>query len=180
MRGLRGPDGGRKQCHGKTPFYNCPGHYIKRTDCQNRTNISEAIIEDYMLSQIEQKMEEYKIEAARLVEEHGRKDYRSAIAALRARSKRLTDLYLNDLISLDDCKSGCAEIEEKIRALEEESAQRSMPSLSVIEEALKDGWKEDYQSLSREDKREFWLLLIDRIEVFPDRHIECFIKRYFL
>lgn len=172
--------GGRKQTRGKTPFYNCPGHYIKRTDCRNKTNISESIIEGYLTSQIERKMEEYKIEVARLAEERGKKDYKSAIAALKARSKRLTDLYLNDLISIEDCKSGCAEIEGKIKALEEEAAQMHAPDLSVIEEALKEGWKEDYQSLSREDKREFWLILVDRIEVFPDRHMECYIRRHFL
>lgn len=172
--------GGRKQTRGKTPFYNCPGHYIKRTDCRNKTNISESIIEDYLISQIEWKMEEYKIEVARLAEERGKKDYKSAIAALKARSKRLTDLYLNDLISMEDCKSGCAEIDEKVKALEEEAEQIETLDLSVVEEALKEGWKEDYQSLSREDKREFWLMLIEKIEVFPDRHIECSIRRCFL
>lgn len=172
--------GGRKQTHGKTPFYNCPGHYIKRTDCRNKTNISESIIEDYLMSWIEQKMEEYKIEVVRLEEEQEKKDYKSSIAALKARSKRLTDLYLNDLISIEDCKSGCAEIEGKIKALEEEAAQVYAPDLSVIEEVLKEGWKEDYYSLPREDKREFWMMLIDKILVFPDRHIECSIRRRFL
>lgn len=172
--------GGRKQTHGKTPFYNCPGHYIKRTDCRNKTNISESIIEEYLMSKIEGRMEEYKVEVSRLEEEREKKDYKSSIAALKSRSKRLTDLYLNDLISMEDCKSGCAEIEKKIRALEEEAEQVETIDLSVVEEALKDGWKEDYQSLSREDKREFWLMLIERIEVFPDRHIECSIRHHFL
>lgn len=172
--------GGRKQTRGKTPFYNCPGHYIKRTDCRNKTNISESIIEDYLMSRIEQKMEEYKIEVVRLEEEQGKKDYKSAIAALKARSKRLTDLYLNDLISIEDCKSGCSEIEGKIKELEEEAEQREAPDLSVIEEVFKEGWKEDYYSLPREDKREFWMMLIDKILVFPDRHIECSIRRHFL
>lgn len=172
--------GGRKQTRGKTPFYNCPGHYIKRTECQNKTNISESIIEEYLVSNIEQKMEDYKIEVKRIVEEQGRKDYKSAISALKSKSKRLTDLYLNDLISMEDCKSGCAEIAEKIEVLEKEAAQTGIPDPSVMEETLKEGWKEDYQSLSQEDKREFWLMLIEKIEVFPDRHIECFMRRYFL
>ena len=51
--------GGRKQTRGKTPYYNCPGHYIKRSGCLNRVNLSEGIIEQHLLDTIQGKMQEY-------------------------------------------------------------------------------------------------------------------------
>ncbi len=164
--------GGRKQTRGKTPYYNCPGHYIKRSGCANKTNISEGILEQYLIDTIDERMKAYKIQVEKQKAERGRKDYRTAIASLKAKNKRLMDLYLNELVSLEECKKGCEENNRRIAELENEAKEVEIPDFSAQDKVLGWKWKDAYQELTQEEKREFWMILIDKICVFPDRHIE--------
>lgn len=172
--------GGRTQRRSETSYYNCPGHYIKRSGCENNANISERKIERYLLNTIAGKMEEYKLEAQKLAEEREKKDYKTIIEGLKAKKKRMTSLYLNDLISLDECKAGCTEYDQKIEELEREAKATRVPNFESVDEILKEGWMEDYKELSKEDRREFWHMLIKEIRIFRDRHIEYDIVDYFL
>ena len=60
---------------------------------------------------------------------------------------------------------------ERIALLIEIDKPRKVPDFSKIEELLKEGWKEMYQDISREDKRDFWRAILKEIRVHPDRHI---------
>lgn len=172
--------GGRTQTKSKTSSYNCPGHYIKRSGCENNANISERKIERYLLDTITAKMTAYKLEAEKLAAEREKKDYKAIIDGLKAKKKRMTSLYLNDLISMDECKAGCAEYDQKIEELEREAKNMEVPNFDSADEILKGGWMEDYKELSKEDRREFWRMLIKEIRIFRDRHIEYDIVGYFL
>ena len=53
--------GGRTNTRSKTPFYNCPSHYIRRA-CGNNVNLSERKIEAYIMDSIDSKLSQYKID----------------------------------------------------------------------------------------------------------------------
>lgn len=122
-------------------------------------------------------MKAYKIQVEKQKAERDRKDYRTAIASLKAKNKRLMDLYLNELVSLEECKKGCEENNRRIAELENEAKEVEIPDFSVQDKALGWKWKDAYQELTKEEKREFWMILIDKICVFPDRHIEYTLRR---
>lgn len=163
--------GGRVNTNQESYYYNCHAHYIRSADCSNRTNLVQRKIETFLLETIREKMEQQKTELeARPLRKQ--RDYRGEIAALRGKIDRLKDLYVNDLITLEQCKNDQRIYLDKIEALEKEASQTKTPNFEDAERILSTGWKTVYKSLKDEKKQEFWRLLIKEIRIYPDRHIE--------
>ncbi len=164
--------GGRTNVRNRVPLYNCPGHYIKRSGCQNKTNLSERKIETYIVESINEKMRQLKSAYAQFGEKAKQKDHKSEIAALRGKIVKLKDLYLNDLITLEEYKEDKASMINRINKLIELDGPRKRPNFEKIDSILTFGWQDLYFDLSKEEKREFWCVLIKEIRIYPDRHIE--------
>lgn len=164
--------GGRINRRGDTPFYNCPGHYIKRSGCQNKTNLSERKIIRYIMDTIDDTFARYKVEFEQMAAAQNNKNYRAEIAATKAKSARLKDLYLNELITLDEYKLDYEAFAKKIEELEKKEKPISAPNMDQIAFVLSSDWKSVYDDMSRQEQRDFWRILIREIRVFPDRHIE--------
>ena len=164
--------GGRTNVRNRVPLYNCPGHYIKRSGCQNKTNLSERKIETYIVESINEKMRQLKSAYAQFGEKSKQKDHKSEIAALRGKIVKLKELYLNDLITLEEYKEDKASMIDRINKLIELDGPRKRPNFEKIDSILTFGWQDLYFDLSKEEKREFWCVLIKEIRIYPDRHIE--------
>ncbi len=164
--------GGRTETNGGVKFYNCPIRYNRHGACGNNKSISEKKVERYLLDTVESKMVALKGEAERLKENRIEKDYSTEIQLLKSKIAKLKDLYLNDLISLDEYKTDRETMLERIIELEKKQEPLTLPDLSVIERTLSGGWKQLYCDLSAEEKREFWRIIIREIRFYPDRHIE--------
>lgn len=153
-------------------FYNCQGHYQNPGQCKNGVNISERKIEEFLKETIRDKMERRKIVVLKAWEARQARDYRGELAVLRARLGRLKELYLNDLITLDEYKGDQAEYAKKIQILEAEAASQEKPDFSGAEKMLAENWETLYEGLEKKDKREFWRILIKEIIIHSDRRIE--------
>ena len=151
---------GKTNTRNKVPLYNCPGHYIKRSGCENKTNLSERKIEAYLLDRIEGKVRSYKIAYEQMQIEKQEADYKSEISALRGKLARLKELYLNDLISLEEYKTDHAGLAAHLEELIALDKPREKPDFERIERVLRHGWREAYDDLSKPDKREFWQALV--------------------
>lgn len=164
--------GGKTNRKDQIPIYNCPGHYVKRSGCMNKTNISERKIEHFILKSLEEKVQQIKIDYMVNAKKQKNKSYHAEIASLRSKQRKLKELYLNDLISLDEYREDKQNIERRISELE--SLQRPVKEIdfATIESLMQPGWEETYSALLKEDKREFWLMLVREIRIFPDRHME--------
>ena len=163
--------GGRVNTNQESYYYNCQAHYIRSADCSNRTNLVQRKIETFLLETIREKMEQQKTELeARPLRKQ--RDYRGEIAALRGKIDRLKDLYVNDLITLEQCRNDQRIYLNKIEALEKEASQTKTPNFEDAERILSTGWETVYKSLKDDKKQEFWRLLIKEIRIYPDRHIE--------
>lgn len=153
-------------------FYNCQGHYQNPGQCKNGVNISERKIEEFLKETIQDKMERRKIVVLKAWEARQARDCRGELAVLRAKLGRLKELYLNDLITLDEYKGDQAEYAKKIQILETEAASQEKPDFSGAEKMLVENWETLYEGLEKKDKREFWRILIKEIIIYPDRRIE--------
>lgn len=156
-----------------TSHYYCQNHFSRRRPCENNKTISERKIERYLLDSISYKLENYKAEAEKMANKA--KDsarVEEQIAKKKSRLARLKDLYLNQLMELEEYKQEHAAITEEIKALEEKKKPVRKPDFSKIDQMLSGEWKALYQDLSAEEKREFWHVLIKEIRWFPDRHLE--------
>lgn len=157
---------------GRTSHYYCQNHFSRRRPCENNKTISERKIERYLLDSISYKLENYKAAAEKMAGSQPQENYDAQINAKRARLSRLKDLYLNDLMTLDEYKKDHESITAEIQALQEKKKPVPKPDFSRIDQMLSGEWKALYQDLSTEEKREFWHVLIKEIRWFPDRHLE--------
>lgn len=156
----------------KVPMYNCPAHYIKRSGCGNKTNISEKKIEAYLLDHLEEKVRVYKIAYQRMLEKTKEMNLKPEITAVRGKLARLKDLYLNELITLDEFKADRESLSARLEELLGLDQPKRKPNMERIEKLVCAGWREAYDGLSKEDRREFWQAMIQEIRIYPDRHIE--------
>lgn len=150
--------------------YNCPGHYQKK-GCGNRTNIREAAIETYLLATVDRRLKQYlaDTEVARNAEAV---DHSAEIAKYWRQLAKAKELFLNELITLDEYRQDHDRIMPKIQALEAAQSTPKEKNADELKGVLYPGWKELYESLDRPGKRAFWRLVIKEIWVFPDRHIK--------
>lgn len=139
-------------------YYSCR-NYVEKKDCINNKRISEESIEKYLLAYLEPEIERYNI-ATKEKAARAKKIDRSAI---EDKIKRTNDLYINGLISLDDCKA-------KVSALREQLEQPEEPEQRPI--TLPNNWKEMYAELDREKKRSFWRSIIKEIWLNENREVE--------
>lgn len=164
--------GGRVNTKQETYFYNCHSHYLHATDCKNNVNMTEKKIEQFMLDTIEGKMEQLEINIRKLSTPQKKKDFQGEISSLKAKVKKLKDLYLNDLIDLDEYRKDKEAYKKRIAELEEKSNPIKIPNIEKAKEILQVGWKTAYNGIESDKKREFWRILIKEIRIYPDRHIE--------
>lgn len=165
--------GGRKNQNVVSSHYNCSNHFCRRIPCTNNRSISEAKLERYLLNALDAKFAEYKRQTSR-VSGARRKDYSSEIAALKGKLSRLKELYLNELISLDEYKRDRAGFMAKLDELEANQAALAAPAPSgeKIDGLLQGDWKGMYADLPKDKQQEFWRIVIKEIRLYPDRHIE--------
>ena len=79
---------------------------------------------------------------------------------------------MNDLITLEQCRTDQRAYLDKIESLQKESSEMRAPNFDTVERLLSTGWEVVYSKLESEQKQEFWRILIQEIRIYPDRHIE--------
>ena len=90
---------------------------------------------------------------------------------IKMKMQRLKDLYINELIDLDDYRK---EYEQYKQELEELSttAAADKKDLSVIRSFLELDLQNIYDKLSSQEKHALWSSIIDKIIISDDREIE--------
>lgn len=143
----------------RSPRYVCYRH--RTYACDNSTGIREADIESFLLDNVEETFPAYAKTIT--VSDNAEKE----AAALRRRAAKLQDLYLLDMISLEDLKRQKAQIDAKLAAI-----TKPKVSIDQMRQMLDKDWKTLYEALDPMGKRMFWRVLIREIRIYPDRHIE--------
>ena len=164
--------GGKPNQDQKTLHYNCSNHFCRRKPCGNNRSISELKLERYLLATVELKLEEYKADIASMHERTAVKDYRSEISSLRGKLSRLKDLYINEMLTMEEYKKDYTSLTEKIKELEIKQQPHQPSNLPKIEKLMSGNWREMYKNLTQIQKQEFWRIVIKEIRWYPDRHIE--------
>ena len=153
-------------------FYNCRGRYEKANKCANDSNLREIKIEEYLLSMLDEKMRLFKLDLEKRESRKKEVNYKSEISALRGKLSRLKDLYVNDLISIEEYKKDHAEYSARLTELAGKDQPERKPNKEALEAVLSVGWREVYNEASRAAKRDFWRIVVREIRVYQDKHIE--------
>lgn len=154
-----------------THQYRCPKHYQQKAGkCINAKVVAENVMERYLLenlsAMISKTVVEYEEKANPV------RDQSAKIAKLRSRADKLKELFLNDLISIEEYKADKEIILSKIEAAQAE--QVSSPAVNT--EALAQIQKMDvsgiYTGMTAEEKRRFWRAIIRTIWFSANREIK--------
>ena len=163
---------GRHNARARYPAYNCAAHYTRRSACGNKVNMNEHSIEQYLFSKIDEKMEKYRLEAARFASERRERNYKAEISALRGKLARLKELFLNEYITLEEYRNDHEAVSRKLQELMEKDKPLQMRNFKRLEDIWLSHWRDDYDTIGREEKRGFWRVLIKEIRIYPDREID--------
>ena len=146
--------------------YRCTYAYPRKL-CNNRKFIYEGTLERYLLANVKPLLEDYlvnyELKNAPVVD-NGKK-----IAALNAKIKKLKELFLNDLITLDEYKEDKAKY---LQQIEELPADQPPKDLSGLREFLDLDLESMCADMSPEEKRYLWRSIIKEIHIDAERNIE--------
>lgn len=146
--------------------YRCT-RYVTEGVCNYLKTPFENTVEKILLENIEQYLEDAKINAAKVVESNDQIIYKYNIEDIHGEIDRLNYSWRKGKIrSVEQYEKDYDELMEKLRLAESERGDVAPKDFSKIEAILQKGWKEIYIKLDEEHKRAFWRSFIESFE--PD------------
>lgn len=157
-----------RQARGRV-YYRC-SHHIQRNLCTHSKESREDVVEAWLFANLGHVFQEWRTEWE--VKEAQRKRTSAAVdrAAVRRKLSRLKELYLNEVIDLEDYKRDY----EALTALLAESTAApppQRPNFEAVEAFLSHDFRQIYDALEREEKRMLWRSIIKEIRINNDQQI---------
>lgn len=145
-------------------YYRC-NQYSNRRTCTHSKLIRECDIEQWLFDHLGEELEKYRLDWH--AKENQRRNRAAEIdrAAIRRKLKRLKELYINEVIDLDDYRRDYELYTAQLAEPLPEDEPR--PNFKAIEEVVAKGFRQTYNELTREAKRTLWRSIIKEI------HINC-------
>lgn len=151
----------------KYPAYRCRKAFTNRR-CINRKIFYESTLEKYVLENIKPLLSEYiadyEIKSAPIVDNAQRR------AVLQKKIDKLKELFVNDLITLDEFKRDKAAYAAQLEELHDDP--KPIKDLSPLREFLKKDILGIYKTMTNEEKRYLWRSVIKEIRIDENKNIE--------
>lgn len=139
--------------------YVCRGAVSSIKTCENSKACYESRIEAYLLDNVEDLVKmEFSAAAP------PQKDNAKEIERISRKIDRLKELYINELITMDEYRKDREELEKQKASLAVVE-QPEKPSRESLEAFIASGWKTAYSTLSATEKRYLWRSIIREIYV---------------
>ena len=165
----------------KIATYRCPTN-LKMKSCAFNKNIMEKTIEEYLfkhiLEELDNYKEEYELRASEKKKNKKAGTTEKAIEKIKKKLSKLKDLYVNDMIDLDEYKRDYDDLNKQLSELTAEAEEEDAPiDVEAIKFLLSKSTEEIYQTLTAEDRRKFWRCFIDHIVVHSRDNMEIIFLR---
>lgn len=150
--------------------YRCNQHYSMHC-CDRNKSYREEVIEEYMLSHIRPALADYIAEYEVDGCSAQSKNPAAEATRIRAKLKKLYDLFLDDLIDKEMYRQ---EYEQLQKALQEATAAAAVPrkDVNALKEFLSQDWEEVYKTFSYEEKASFWKSIVQSMTLHEDGSID--------
>lgn len=139
-------------------YYRCNGAYMNNA-CHQRNYVREDAIEAYLLGNVERLIEEYKVEVK--AKEKTVAPNKSNREKIQKKIDRLTDLFINGMIGMDDFRKRKSELDAQL----EEEPTPVKKDLTAVNALLSSGLLSAYKTLSLEEKQSLWRSAIQEIRL---------------
>lgn len=165
------------ECNHRLSGYVSGGHYYYRCNqrfhrgrCSHSHSPREDFVESWLFEHLSDEIEHCKLEWDIRSSKKKRSTSGSDKAALKRKLTKLKELYINDLINIEEYKK---DYEIYSSALQQfpDPVSETPPDFSKIEELLSDNFKNIYATLTREEKRTLWRSAIKEIRIDNDDNI---------
>ena len=115
---------------------------------------------------IEQYIVEYEIKTKPI------QDNTAKIKKIEKKANRLKDLYINELIELDEYREMKANYDAEIASLLSTSTKQNKKDLSFLKKMLKMDIDEVYWTFTKGERNRFWRSFVDKIYIDNNRNVE--------
>ena len=150
-------------------YYRCNQHF-QRAKCKHNHSARESRVEEWLFSHLEEELERCKLEWEVSAAAKKRTAVSTDKAALKRKLSKLKELYVNDLIDIEEYKKDFEIYTAALNQLPDQS-QEPAPDFAAVEALLHSDFKTIYDGLTREEKRTLWRSAIKEIRIDNDQNI---------
>lgn len=158
-------------------YYICKRHHLAQK-CSCKTNFNEIKIEQKLLKEVVTQLNKYVADYDYKEQYLKESDMSKEISSLENKLTKLKDLYIRDLIRIEDYekdyKHYVLQLEEL--AKKQKNIETNIPNdnLRTLKSILKNNFLLEYNKYNRLQKRRLWLSIIDYIILDKDYNMEIF------
>lgn len=150
-------------------YYRCSQHFQRGRCCHNHS-VREDAVEEWLFAHLAEELNRCKLEWEVRAAEKKKSAARTDKAALKRKLSKLKELYVNDLIDIEEYKKDYQIYSAALRQIPEPAADPP-PDFAAVERLLQQDFKTIYDALTREEQRTLWRSVIKEIRVDNDCNI---------
>ena len=148
--------------------YRCMGHYRAIQDCINSKSLNEKKLEKYLV----ENLKELAFADISVKDKRKATNYEKKIASTEKKISRLKELYLNELITLDDYKHDLAAYKADIDTFKAEARKYKGADKKALYDLVGRNLADWYWTLTEDERRVIWRSVIDQIYFGSDKNIK--------
>ena len=160
---------GRVAGRNRAYYYRCNQHF-QRGRCSHKAEAREDVIEKWLFDNLESELNRVRLEWEVKAAEKKKAALRTDKAALKRKLTKLKELYVNELIDIEEYKKDYEIYTAALRQVPEPAAE-APPDFEAVEKLLQSDFKNIYESLTREEKRTLWRSAISEIRIDSENNI---------
>lgn len=142
-------------------YYQCPQSVSPFKACTHRGRMAEKKIEEALLDSFDEAYKDFQYSVKK---KQKQQPVTADVEKLKRKLERLKELFLNELIDLDEYRKTHTELTVAIAEVETPKIQPSTP----LNYYLPGGIRPYYEKMTREQRRQFWQQTVDRIDLDED------------
>lgn len=158
-------------------YYICK-HHLLSLDCSCGTNFNEAKIEKRLLEEFAPQLNKYILDYEYKEKNFKNVDLSKEISLIENKLVKLKDLYVRDLIRIEDYEKDYKEYLQQLTELNEQQKKIEVnipdDNLEALKSFLSNDFLSEYNNFTRIQKRRIWLSIIDHINIDKDYNMKIF------
>lgn len=158
-------------------YYICKRHHLS-LKCSCKTNFNEVKIEEVLLNEFQLQLKKYIFDYEYKEKHYREIDMSKEINSVENKLSKLKDLYVRDLIRIEDYEKDYKEYVTQLDELykQQEKIETNIPdtNLNTLKSFLRPDFIFLYNSLSRIEKRRIWLSIVNYIVIDKDYNMKIF------
>lgn len=147
--------------------YRCQRHAKTLKECDNSFHLNEEKLEKFLV----QNLSEFAIAEINETGETKKESYDKQVAAIERKITKLKELYVNELIGLEEYKRDLNTYKSDLNELKQKINELQIGGKDALKELVGKNLSEWYWDLNNSEKRLLWRSVIERIDVDAEKNI---------